>query len=58
VVPPTAVAFGELAGTWQVFELPFKQVLPLSPDPFSTVMPAAPALARIESILCTSATVV
>ncbi len=37
---------------------PSKHVLPLSPLPFSTLIPAPAAVARIESRLWTSASVV
>ena len=39
VVPPTAVAFGELAGTPTVLGLPFRQVLAVSPEALNTVIP-------------------
>ena len=55
VVPPTAVAFGESAGTPTVLGAPSRHVLPESPDPFTTVTPLAAAFARIESIAWASA---
>ena len=41
VVPPTAVAFGRLAGTASVFGEPFRHVVPVSPDALKIEMPAA-----------------
>src|SRR5437763_4327676 len=56
-VPPTAVPCGQLAGRLATLLLPSMQVLPKSPVELSTVMPAAAALARTESILWASARV-
>jgi hypothetical protein len=58
VVPPTAVAWGESDGTPTVFGAPSRQVLPVSPLPLKTLIPDAAAVARIESMLWTSASVV
>ena len=57
-VPPTAVPFGEPAGTATVSGLPSRQVLPVSPLALNTPIPDAAAAARIESMLVTSASVV
>ena len=57
-VPPTAVACGESAGTPIVFAAPSRQVLPVSPAPLKTLMPAAAAVCRTLSMLVTSASVV
>ena len=55
LVPPTAVALGESAGTPIVFAAPSPHVEPLSPEPLSTVIPLAAAPASTESIACASA---
>jgi hypothetical protein len=52
------VALGELAGTATVLGAPSRHVLPVSPDALNTLMPAAAAAWRIESMLWTSASVV
>src|SRR4051794_31018704 len=55
LLPPTAVACGEPAGTPIVLGLPSRQVLPVSPVALSTVIPDAAAEASTSSIARTVA---